>query len=154
MAVARAPVICGLSTNPLVPSISGTEMRVVVPGDAVAGAYSVWWNQSAPGLGPPRHIHHREDEIIHVLDGKLVLWIDGAVHEAAPGDTAALPRGRAHTFRVVSAGPARMLITAVPGGFERFFAAVSGLVVPGDVAEVARISAEYGLEIVGPPLEA
>lgn len=149
----RRPVLAGLHANALVPSISGTEMRVVVPAEATAGAYAVWLNISAPGASPPRHIHHREDEVIHVLEGRLAIWIDGQLHEAAPGDTASLPRDVAHTFRVISDTPAHMLMTVVPGGFERFFAAVSGLVVPRDIAEVARISGEYELEIVGPPLQ-
>ncbi len=138
----RRPVLAGLHASTLVPSISGTEMRVVVPAEATAGAYAVWMNLSAPGDGPPRHIHHREDEIFHVLEGKLLVWIDGQVHEAVPGDAASLPRGIAHTFRVLGDTPVRMLMTVVPGGFERFFAAVSGLVVPRDIAQVARISGE------------
>lgn len=150
----RVPVLAGLDTNPLVPTIAGSEMRVVVPSGTTAGQYAVWWNQSVPGESPPRHIHHREDEIIHVLAGRLAIWIDGAVHEAGPGDTASLPRGLAHTFRVISPTPAQMLMTVVPGGFERFFAAVSGLVVPDDLGRIARIGEGYGLELVGPPLAA
>jgi hypothetical protein len=41
----------------------------------------------------------------------------------------------------------------VPGGFEHFFAAMQGLVLPRDRAEAARISGGFGLETVGPPLE-
>lgn len=149
----RTPVIAGLHANMLVPTIGDSEMRVVVPGEATGGAYAVWMNLSRPGASPPRHIHHREDEIFHVLEGRLAIWIDGEVFEAGPGDTASLPRGLAHTFRVISETPARMLMTVVPGGFERFFAAVSGLVVPRDMGEVIRISDGYGLEYVGPPLE-
>jgi quercetin dioxygenase-like cupin family protein len=148
-----APVISGLHAGPLVPTIGDSEMRVVVPSEATAGGYAVWMNLSAPGASPPRHVHYREDEIFHVLEGKLAIWVDGETYEAEPGDTASLPRGIPHTFRVISDTPARMLMTVVPGGFERFFAAVSGLVVPRDMGDLVRISDGYGLEYVGPPLE-
>ena len=147
-----APVITGLAAAPIVPTFGATEMRVLVPGSAAGGAYGVWMHLSPPGSSPPRHIHHREDEIFHVLEGKLLIWCDGNTYEAGPGDTAALPRGVAHTFRVISDTPARTLMTVVPGGFERFFAAVSGLVIPQDMGRLVEISDGYGIEYVGPPL--
>lgn len=149
----RTPVVATLHDDALMPTISGTAMRVVVPSEATAGAYGVWLNRMEPGSGPPRHVHHREDEIFHVLEGKLLIWCDGDTYEALPGQIAALPRGIPHTFRVISDSPARMLTTVVPGGFERFFAAVAGLVVPRDMGELVRISDGYGVAYVGPPLE-
>lgn len=148
-----APVKAGLFEPPVVETLGDTQMRVLVPNEAVGGAYGVWTHWSPAGASPPRHIHHREDEIFHVLEGKLLMWCDGNTFEAQPGDTISLPRGIAHTFRVISDTPARTVMTVVPGGFERFFAAVSGLVVPQDMGRLVDISNGYGIEYVGPPLE-
>jgi quercetin dioxygenase-like cupin family protein len=65
--------------------------RIVVPAEATNGACAIWMHVAHPGFSPPRHIHQREDEIIHVLDGELYVWCDGATFTVNPGDTAARP---------------------------------------------------------------
>jgi quercetin dioxygenase-like cupin family protein len=151
--VRPGPVIAAAGTGRLVTSFGCEKSRIVVPGEATRGAYAVWEHESHPGFGPPRHIHHREDEIFHVLEGRLLVWCDGRTYEAGPGDTAALPRGLPHAFKVISATPARMLMTVVPGGFEHFFAAVAGLRLPEEMTALIDVSHGYGLEYVGPALD-
>jgi hypothetical protein len=65
-----------------------------------------------------------------------------------------------HTFLVEGDQPARLLSLSLPGGFEEYFA-VAGRPAEGDglppneppdVAMLARVGAEFGLAIVGPPL--
>lgn len=48
------------------------------------------------------HLHHREEEWVHVLEGRGVLELDGAEHEVGPGDFAAFPPGVAHLLRNAS----------------------------------------------------
>ena len=129
-----------------------SSMRILVSGEVTCGAYGVWLHTAEPGFSTPRHVHAREDEVFHVLDGRLLLWCDGRETTAGPGDTLALPRGLPHAFRVISDTPARMVMTVVPGGFETFFAAIAGLRLPDDQAHLTTISDRYGLEYVGPPL--
>lgn len=149
-----APVLNRLGSAPMIESHSGTKMRVVIPGEATSGHFAIWEHRCEPGFGPPRHLHHREDEIFQVLAGKLLVWCDGETYEAGPGAIAALPRGIPHTFRVISSDPAHMLMTVVPGGFERFFAAVAELSLPADTGQMATVAENFGLELVGPPLGA
>ena len=81
-------------------------------------------------------------------------------YRAPAGSFAFLPRGIAHTFRVVGDAPARQLTFCLPGGLEGFFrdagrpAAGPGLppAEPLDVALLKRVSERYNAEIVGPPL--
>lgn len=134
--------------------VFGAQMRVLIPSGAARRAYAVWEHLCPPGYGPPRHIHHREDEIVQVMEGKIVVWCDGESWEAEPGHITACPRGVPHTFRVTSSAPARLIVTAVPGGFERFFAAVSGLDREADRSRLSVIYESYGVENIGPPLEA
>ena len=134
------------------PVLRRNATRVVVPGEATGGAYAIWLHVAQPGFSPPRHVHRREDEIIHVLDGELLVWCDGTRFRAGPGNTATLPRRLPHSFRVTGERPARMLVTVVPGGFERFHAAVAALRLPNDIPDLLDISADFGIDYVGRPL--
>jgi quercetin dioxygenase-like cupin family protein len=152
-AALRAPLIVPPHHGHTATAFGTETARIVVPSRGVGGAYGIWELVACPGCSPPRHIHHREDEIFHILEGEVKLWCGGESWVAGPGTTAMLPRGVPHSFRVIGAGRARMMMTVVPGGFETFFAAVSGLRVPGDEAKMIDISDDYGVSLIGPPLE-
>lgn len=102
--------------------------------------------------GPPVHMHHNEDEVIHVIEGDYEFWLDGEVVPVAAGASIFLPRGVPHTFRVVSAGPGRNLTILTPGGLEEFFveAAARELRIPDQITEVAELAGRYGIEFRGP----
>jgi quercetin dioxygenase-like cupin family protein len=74
-----------------------------------------------PGFGPPLHIHHREDEILQVLEGSVRVVCGDTDTVAGAGCFAFLPRGVAHTFQVAGDEPARMLAIFTPGGLEAMF---------------------------------
>ena len=114
------------------------------------------------GHGPPLHVHHDEHEAFYVLEGELDIVCGGERHRGGPGAFAFLPRGIAHTFRVVGDRPARFLTIAVPGGLEGFFrdagrpAAGPGLPSEGpvDAGLLKQVSERYNAEVIGPPLAA
>jgi len=105
------------------------------------------------GEGPPIHIHHNEDEVIHVLAGEYQFWLDGAISRAGPGGSVFLPRGVPHTFRIIGQMPGRNLAVLTPGGFETFFAdaVAHDLRLPPDPATLATLSERYGIEFRGLP---
>jgi mannose-6-phosphate isomerase-like protein (cupin superfamily) len=113
--------------------------------DRTRGAYAIWMHASQPGVSPPR----RKDEIIHVLDGELRVWCDGTAFTVGCGDTITLPRCLPHSFRVTSPKTVRMMITVVPGGFERFYTAVARLRLPNDIPELLDIGEAFGIDYVG-----
>jgi hypothetical protein len=84
-----------------------------------------------------------------VLEGELTLYTPGEQVELAAGEFVLAPRGVPHTYRVGDT-PARWLVTSSPAGFERFVAAVSASAT-ADPAELGRLAAEHGIEILGPP---
>ena len=49
--------------------------------------------------GPPLHRHSREDEWFYVLDGEIVLQVDGQRFSAGAGTSAFAPRGTAHAYQ-------------------------------------------------------
>ncbi|MHA6324327.1 cupin domain-containing protein [Roseivivax sp. CAU 1753] len=132
----------------------GAKYRTILASADSGGAMSITDSVSPPGSGPPRHVHHDADETFVMLTGDAEFWLEGARVMRGPGDTVFVPRGKQHTFRVVSDIPSRHLVILTPGGFERFFTrmAKEKLRIPEDMAAIAEIGAEYALSFTGPPL--
>jgi quercetin dioxygenase-like cupin family protein len=111
------------------------------------------------GGAPPFHTHRNEDETFFVTSGEISFFVGGERIDATAGDFVFAPRGVPHAF-VIRSDRAEYLTSFTPAGAERFFAEVAPPVVPGepappptqpDPAEFARIAANHGIEIVGPP---
>jgi quercetin dioxygenase-like cupin family protein len=132
----------------------GTQYRTILTKAATGGAMSITDSVSPPTSGPPRHVHHDADETFVMLAGDALFWMEGERTRCGPGQTFFVPRGREHTFQVVSDIPARHLIILTPGGFEGFFAemAAGRCRIPEDMAEIERVAARYHLTFTGPPL--
>ena len=66
---------------------------------------------SAPG---PYHLHPANENIYHVLDGRVRIRIDGIDHDAGPGDTVFIPPGVPHSATNIGDGDARLLEIYAP----------------------------------------
>ena len=86
--------------------------------------------QVVPGgyPGPALHMHPDFDELFYVMEGTLGFRIGDRAHQAGPGTVAFVPRGTPHTFANTTPAPARSLVLVTPGGFERYFEALIGLI--------------------------
>lgn len=134
----------------------GVTYRTILSPEASGGAMSIVDTTSPAGSGPPRHIHEREDEVFIVLTGQCEFWLDGARFVKGPGETAFVPRGKEHTFRVIGDEPSRHLVVLTPGGFEGFFAdmARGKFRIPEDMAQIEASARVHHLKFTGPPLGA
>jgi quercetin dioxygenase-like cupin family protein len=138
--------------------IVGDTMTFKATGESTGGGLVLLENLTAPGGGPPPHVHTGEDEFFYVLDGRFEIRIGDELHAVGPGAFAYVPRGTVHNFRNVADAESRILVGFTPGGMDGFFresgvpAADDGPAPPlGDV-EIARtmIAAQkHGLELVG-----
>jgi mannose-6-phosphate isomerase-like protein (cupin superfamily) len=125
-----------------------------------AGAFGLAEAWAPAGSGPPLHVHHREDELFWILSGHLTIRCGDREFSAGPGACALLPRDVPHTFRVAGDEPAHLLILISPGGGEEFFAAAGdpaggpGLppAAPPDMAAAVAVAAQFGMDILGPPM--
>lgn len=133
--------------------------RVHLDGAQTGNAYGLVEITGRQGDMPPLHVHHHDDEAFFVLDGELTLFVGGDRLTLAAGQAVLAPRGVPHVYRVESP-TARWLAIASGAGFERFVRAVSEPAGedalppegrPHDPAELARVAAEHGIEILGPP---
>lgn len=136
-------------------NVLGTPVLVKLLSADTGGHASMFHITAPPLSGPPLHRHEREDEWFYVLEGRITAEVDGQRIELAPGDSAFLPRGSAHTYQNFTEVNARMLVMTTPGGFDRFFTECSAMsqgVAEPDLAAVARLMNQHGMELLGPPL--
>jgi quercetin dioxygenase-like cupin family protein len=138
----------------------GCLATIKASAETTAGRVAAIEHLAPRGSGSPLHVHHSEDEWFYVTEGELTFWVGGQVITAAAGSFVYGPRDIPHTF-AVSSDTARFLLVVEPAGFESFVRTLSEpadqLVIPPPAAEppdveaMARLAAEYGVEILGPP---
>jgi quercetin dioxygenase-like cupin family protein len=129
----------------------GGDIRFIVRGEQSSGALAAMEAVNAPGEGPPLHVHNREGETVYVLEGEFRWKLGEELSVKGPGTFVFIPRGLAHTWQIVGDRPGRMLITFSPAGMEGFFDRLSSL-TEFDPEAFRATGAEYGMDVVGPPL--
>ncbi|MFI9388269.1 cupin domain-containing protein [Kutzneria sp. NPDC052558] len=102
----------------------GGLMSIRVTADDTDGALSVVEQRARRGYATPPHVHSREDETLVVLDGELEYTVGERSGVLRAGESAFLPRHKAHRFAVISER-AHYLMLITPGGFEEMFQVVS-----------------------------
>jgi mannose-6-phosphate isomerase-like protein (cupin superfamily) len=98
--------------------IVGDTMTFKATAASTGGSLMLLENLTAPGGGPPLHVHTREDEFWYVLDGTFEIRMGDEVHAVGPGGFAFVPRGTLHNFRNTAETPSRILLGFAPGGME------------------------------------
>lgn len=116
-----------------------------------------------PGGSPPRHVHDTMDDSFLLLEGEVLVRCGDESFVARAGSYVALPAGVAHTFRVTSAAPAKMLLIHAGDDFLRFIEAVGApaherRIPPTGASGLERealiaAGAANDLRFVGPALE-
>ena len=138
----------------------GSLNRVVTTAAETNGTFGLMEQWAPGGFSPPRHVHHREDSAIVVLDGELLVQRGDDEFVAHPGECVFLPRGVPHTFLVTS-DDAHFYELVTPGGFEGFHLdasdpAPTATLPPAaapDVARLVQAITAYDAEIIGPPMQ-
>jgi mannose-6-phosphate isomerase-like protein (cupin superfamily) len=142
--------------------VFGELVTCKVTSDRTGGAYSLFEVTTQPGVGPPPHVHHREDECFYVLEGEYEFFSGEGIIRVGAGSLLCVPRGALHAHKNVGTGVGRLLATQTPGGlYERFFEEV-GEEVEGhdggppafedrpDTQEIMEAAAAHGIEIPPP----
>jgi len=133
----------------------GVIYKTILSPEQTGGAMSIVDSWSPAGSGPPRHIHHKEDETFVMITGTCRVWIEGEEIIAGPGESVFIPRGTEHTFKVTDDAPSRHLVILTPGGFEGFFAnmAAGQFAIPDDMPAIEESASRHNLAFTGPPLD-
>ena len=116
--------------------------------EQTTGAFYVCEAVFGPESRSPLHIHHYEDEVIHVLEGAIDIRLDNETLHAPAGGIVHLPKKIPHALHNPLKTPLRVMVHAIPGGLEGYFSEVeAALQADSFNAEVhAQISRKYGLE--------
>jgi len=125
--------------------------------EETSGAFLLFEDQLDLGKVTPLHRHPDAEETFYLLDGDVLLHIDGEERPLHAGGIAIIPRGIPHAFMVTS-GTARMLCLQTPGSGEEFYRLASEAVVEGeppapvDFDRVREAAIRTGaIELLGPP---
>jgi quercetin dioxygenase-like cupin family protein len=155
----------GLTAQPRELWFLDTRVTIRISCGDGADGISVLEHWAPYGDSPPLHLHLREDEVFHLLEGRIRFRLGDAELTGVAGQTLIAPKGVPHTYRVESEPSARWLTVTTGRDFERLVRAFSraaeedGLPEPAGAppspAEAEALAAacrEYGIELLGPPL--
>jgi quercetin dioxygenase-like cupin family protein len=122
------------------------------------GAFLLFDDVMTRGKTTPLHSHPEVDETLYVLDGEILVHVDGRDQKVGRGGVAMFPRGVPHAFLVTSES-ARLLALETPGSSEAFYRGASEPLTPRLEAAApvdfdrvrASAARNGGIEILGPP---
>ena len=145
------PIALGPGEGETIESPLAGRLTYKARGGQTNGTITAFEVLTPPGSGPPLHTHAQEDETIYVLEGDVRFTLNGEITTMPEGSFVFVPQGVAHTWQVVGAEPARMLVIFNPAGMEGFFDRFAALTSP-DPDAFRTIGAQAGMDVVGPPL--
>ena len=125
--------------------------------EETGGAFLLFEFVGEQGKVTPVHIHPASDETFYILDGEILLDLEGERRKLSTGGVVVIPRGVPHAF-MVTAPQTRMLTIQTPGTGESFFRIASEPAPPGsepvpvDFDRIRDAAMQTGaIEILGPP---
>jgi len=131
--------------------VSTTAFKVLT--QDTNGCLFVMEQTSSKKGGPPRHLHHNEDEWFYVIEGEYIAEIGSERFVLKPGDSILGPRETPHVWAFVGDTQGRMLIAFAPANkMEAFFRDNEKGFKDGKYLNDAQVYHAYGLELLGPPL--
>ncbi|MEV6411270.1 cupin domain-containing protein [Kribbella sp. NPDC051718] len=134
----------------------GGVHRWLATAEQTGESYLLFEDRMERGKVTPLHLHPDADESMYLLEGEILIHLDGVEHRVGPGGLAMVPRGTPHAF-VVTSETARMLVLITPGVGQDFFFDASEPYVEGAAHEVdfgkiqESARANGSTVILGPP---
>lgn len=123
------------------------------------GAFTVIDQIIQPQGGPPPHVHHREDEVFYILEGKFLFLCGDRQQTLESGSFVYVPKGTVHTFKNIDDNPGKLLVTISPAGLEQFFYAIGTPAAdrtspppfdPEVIDKVMRLSKDFQMDVIVP----
>ena len=132
----------------------GRDLFFKVTGNDTGGAFDYFIVEVSPRGGPPLHVHHEQEESLHVLSGQFKVRVGDEEQVLERGGFAFMPSGLPHAFLNLADEPAEIVVVYTPGGGHRFYEELGPLTRDGtpDRTEVAACFERHGMALLGPPL--
>jgi quercetin dioxygenase-like cupin family protein len=124
--------------------------------EETGGAFLLFEDAMDTGKRTPLHTHPEADETMFVLQGEILVHLDGAEERIGAGGLVMAPRGLPHAF-LVTADDTRLLCLQTPGCCQDFYFGASEPLTTETRRDVdfdrirASGAAHGGIEILGPP---
>jgi quercetin dioxygenase-like cupin family protein len=122
--------------------------------DLTNGHFSLIEQVIPPGFESPWHVHRSEDESFYVLEGEMLVILDGSRFLLRAGDFAFGPRGIPHGFRIEGDKPARVLLMTTGSDFTDFITETStpsdAPPAAPDMALLMAAAERHNIAILGP----
>ena len=147
-----APFAVQPGDGPVLETPTGDAITVKADTRSTNGSLTVLELVVAPGSGPARHIHVREDEVWWVLEGDFRFKTGDTMFRVSTGGMAFGPRGLPHNFQNIGDTRGRLLIVTSPSGVERFFEQFAAMPGPVDADGLVAVGHANWIEFIGPPL--
>lgn len=132
----------------------GRDLTFKVTGEDTGGAFDYFMVGVAPHGGPPLHVHHTQEETIHVVKGRFKIRIGDETFYCDEGGFAYLPSKVPHAFLNLTDAPGEIIVVYTPGGGHKFYEEFGPIARSGspDPTVLAPLFAKYDMALLGPPL--
>jgi quercetin dioxygenase-like cupin family protein len=131
----------------------GRDLIFKVTGEDTGGAFDYFIVEVAPRGGPPLHVHHYQEEIIHVLKGRYKIRIGEGIYYVDEGGFAYMPSKLPHAFLNLTDEPGEIIVVYTPGGGHKFYEEFGPVARSGaDRQTIAAVFEKYGMTLLGAPL--
>ena len=130
--------------------LANVQSRYFLSGEQTGNAYSMTEIVFQPGgQGTPMHVHHREEELYYVIEGKLEAQVGDQQVTLEAGGSVLLPRGVKHKVYPVGDAVTRVLMIITPPGLEKMLAEMDKLNKDGlDLDALRRLAVKYEVDIL------
>ena len=134
----------------------GRDLIFKVTGEDTNGAFDYFIVEVAPQGGPPLHVHHVQEETIHVLKGRFKIRVGDSIFYLNEGGFAYLPSKVPHAFLNLTDEGGQIIVVYTPGGGHKFYEELGPVSrsVPSDRQKIAAVFEKYGMTLLGGPLTA
>ena len=132
----------------------GRDLIYKVTGEDTGGAFDYFIVEVAPHGGPPLHVHHNQEETVHVLKGRYKVRIGDEIFQCPEGGFAYLPSRVPHAFLNLTDEVGEIVVVYTPGGGHKFYEEL-GPISRGthpDREVIAALFEKYDMALLGPPL--
>jgi mannose-6-phosphate isomerase-like protein (cupin superfamily) len=132
----------------------GRDLIFKVTGEDTGGAFDYFIVQVAPKGGPPLHVHHKQEETIHVLKGRFKIRIGEDIFYIEEGGFAYLPSKVPHAFLNLTDEQGEIIVVYTPGGGHKFYEELGPASRGGttDRKGIAAIFEKHDMTLLGAPL--
>jgi mannose-6-phosphate isomerase-like protein (cupin superfamily) len=131
----------------------GRNLIFKVTGEDTGGAFDYFIVEVAPKGGPPLHVHHKQEETIHVLKGRYKIRIGDDIFYCNESGFAYLPSKVPHAFLNLTDEPGEIIVVYTPGGGHKFYEEFGPVARSGaDRTVIAALFEKYDMTLLGAPL--